>query len=98
MRFGPESEWGANAGLGTARALLEQVKAANQGISYSDLWTLAGNVAIEEMGGPELPFKAGRKDKAADAKPLSDGRLPGKKWRWQLNRAESFELPNPLNY
>jgi Peroxidase len=50
-RFVPESEHGANAGLAAARTLLEPVKAAYPWISYADLWTLAGAVAIEAMGG-----------------------------------------------
>jgi catalase (peroxidase I) len=50
-RFAPESEHGANAGLAIARKLLEPVKAAYPWISYADLWTLAGAVAIEAMGG-----------------------------------------------
>lgn len=33
-----------------------------QWISYSDLWTLAGVVAVKEMGGPDIPWKAGRTD------------------------------------
>jgi hypothetical protein len=51
MRFAPEAEWGANAGLAVARQLLEPIKAKFPWISYADLWTLAGAVAIEEMGG-----------------------------------------------
>ena len=31
-------------------------------MSYADLWTLAGVVAVEEMGGPTIPWKAGRTD------------------------------------
>jgi hypothetical protein len=50
-RFAPESDHGANAGLAIARQLLEPVKAAYPWISYADLWTLAGAVAIEAMGG-----------------------------------------------
>jgi len=76
MRYDPEAKWGANAGLHKARARLEQVNAANPGISYADLWILAGNTAIEEMGGPTLPFRPGRRDKPSDAAPLPDGRLP----------------------
>ena len=53
-RFPPESDIGANKGLDVARKLLEPIKAQNPWISYSDLWTLAGAVAIEEMGG--APF------------------------------------------
>lgn len=37
-----------------ARDLLEPIKAAHPWISYADLWTLAGAVAIEEMGGENL--------------------------------------------
>lgn len=53
-RFPPESNIGANKGLDVARKLLEPIKEQNPWISYSDLWTLAGAVAIEEMGG--APF------------------------------------------
>lgn len=76
MRFAGEGSWGANAGLDHARAWCEPLKEKFPEISYSDLWVLCGNTAIEEMGGPELPFKLGRKDKAEDATPLPDGRLP----------------------
>ncbi len=50
-RFEPECKWGANAGLGVARELMESVKAMHPWISYADLYTLAGAVAVEEMGG-----------------------------------------------
>ena len=49
MRFAPESAHGANAGLSVARALLEKVKAKHPGISYADLWSLGGVVAVQEM-------------------------------------------------
>ncbi|CAG8478671.1 3061_t:CDS:2, partial [Racocetra fulgida] len=39
------------------------------------LWTLAGVVAIETMGGPTIPWKPGRKDKPESAAP-PNGRLP----------------------
>jgi len=74
MRYVPEADWGANAGLAIARARLESVKSKFPGISYSDLWTLAGTTAIEEMGGPVLPFHCGRVD-VLDKK-LPDGLLP----------------------
>eukprot|EP00959_Pyramimonas_sp_CCMP1952_P259630 5428525-Pyramimonas_sp.AAC.1 len=45
MRFCPESEAGANAGLGVARAMLEPIKERNPDLSYADLWTLAGCVS-----------------------------------------------------
>lgn len=50
-RFAPEADYGANAGLKIARDLLEPVKKKFPWISYADLWTLAGAVAIEDMGG-----------------------------------------------
>jgi len=76
MRFPPESEWGANAGLVKARKWLEPIKQQFPWISYADLWTLAGTVAIEEMGGPAITWRPGRSD-AADSKSCPpDGRLP----------------------
>lgn len=76
MRFAPEANWGANAGLAVARDLLEPVKKKFPWISYSDLWTLGGAVAIEAMGGPHIPWRPGRSDKDDKAVPLPDGRLP----------------------
>lgn len=49
MRFEPESAHDANAGLGVARNFLEDVKKKYPQISYSDLWSLAGVVAVQEM-------------------------------------------------
>jgi cytochrome c peroxidase len=44
-------------------------------ISYSDLWTLAGVTAVQELGGPTIPWRPGRHD--ADSKACTpDGRLP----------------------
>lgn len=44
--------------------------------SYGDLWTLAGCVAIERMGGPKIDWRPGRKDAANGSKIVEDGRLP----------------------
>lgn len=76
MRFSPECEHGANAGLAVARSLLEPIKKQFPWISYADLWTLAGCVAIEEMGGPTIPWRAGRVDKPDGKACPPDGRLP----------------------
>lgn len=76
MRFKPESEHGANAGLAIARDLLEPIKQKFPSISYSDLWTLAGVVAIEEMGGPKIPWRPGRSDASDGTACTPDGRLP----------------------
>lgn len=46
----PEANHGANAGLIVARDLLEPVKRKfGDDLTYSDLWTLAGVAAIQEM-------------------------------------------------
>lgn len=76
MRFKPESEFGANAGLAVARQVLEPLKAKYPGVSYADLWTLAGVVAIEEMGGPVVPWREGRTDAKDGTSCPPDGRLP----------------------
>ena len=75
MRFAPESDHLANTGLNNARDFLEPVKDKFPWISYADLWTLAGSAAIQEMGGPEIPWRPGREDKEAISAP-PDGRLP----------------------
>lgn len=40
------------------------------------LWTLAGVVAIEAMGGPVIPWKAGRTDYTDESSCAPNGRLP----------------------
>jgi catalase (peroxidase I) len=76
MRFKPESDHGANAGLGVARDVLEKVKTQYPEISYGDLWTLAGVVAVEEMGGPKVKWYPGRVDAISPDACPPDGRLP----------------------
>lgn len=49
MRFEPESKHDANAGLNVAREKLEKIKQQFPWISYGDLWTLGGVVAVQEM-------------------------------------------------
>jgi len=76
MRFPPESGHAANAGLKIARERLEKIKAKYPGLSYADLWTLAGVVAVESMGGPKIPWRPGRSDKPDGKACPPDGRLP----------------------
>lgn len=75
MRFAPEGDHGANAGLKHARDFLEPIKEAFPWISYSDLWTLAGVCAVQEMQGPTIPWRPGRQDRDV-AHCTPDGRLP----------------------
>jgi len=76
MRFEPESTDGANAGLDITRSLLEPVFEANPNVSRADVWTLAGALCVEFMGGPQIPFNFGRVDHADGAKCPANGRLP----------------------
>ena len=77
MRFKPESGWDANSGLALARARLEPLKREFPNASFSDLWSFAGTVAIEELGGPKMNWRPGRKDVGeAPKKLLPDGLLP----------------------
>ena len=75
MRFAPENDHGANSGLKAARDFLEPVKKKFPWITYSDLWTLAGICALQEMQGPSIPWRPGRQDRDAAAC-TPDGRLP----------------------
>jgi hypothetical protein len=76
MRYAPESSDPDNAGLSIIRDLLLNVKKANPEVSYSDLYALAGCVAVEFLGGPKVPFRFGRKDHVDGAKCPANGRLP----------------------
>ena len=75
MKYCPESAWGANAGLADVRAVVEKV-AQDHGLSRADAYTLAGVVAVAHMGGPEVPWAAGRSDAADGSTSPPDGRLP----------------------
>lgn len=76
MRFASEAGHGANAGLDVARNLLEPVKQRYPGVTYADLYTLAGCVAIESMGGPKIEWRAGRPDAKDESSCPPNGNLP----------------------
>ncbi|ONK61866.1 uncharacterized protein A4U43_C08F34390 [Asparagus officinalis] len=73
MRHKAELDHGANNGLDIAVRLLEPIKEQFPILSYGDFYQLAGVVAVEVTGGPEVPFHPGREDKP---EPPMEGRLP----------------------
>ena len=78
---GGENAFAANAGLVQAAIPLLQgitEKYVPGLISHADLWALAANVAIKQMGGPDIVTHFGRFDSLAptEGAQSADGRLP----------------------
>ncbi|MAS78054.1 MAG: catalase/peroxidase HPI [Candidatus Marinimicrobia bacterium] len=95
QRFAPLNSWPDNGNLDKARRLLWPVKQkyGNQ-ISWADLLILAGNVAIESMGGKTFGFSGGRPDIWAPEEDI----FWGKENEWLANNRYTGdrELDKPL--
>jgi L-ascorbate peroxidase len=76
IRFSPEIEHGANAGLSGAVKLLEPVKEAFPDVSYADIFQMASARAIALAGGPRIDMKYGRVDASSPDQCSPEGNLP----------------------
>ncbi|CAG8608904.1 12049_t:CDS:2, partial [Funneliformis caledonium] len=61
-----------NIRLKDATKLLSSVEKNHKEVSKCDLWSLAGVIAVEVLGGPKIPWKFGRKDGT-----ISEEDIPG---------------------
>ncbi len=76
IRFRSELQHEANAGIEKILPVLEPIKQRHPQLSYADLYTLAGAVSVEALGGPRIDWKGGRVDSIEPKDATPDGRLP----------------------
>ncbi|CAM9631993.1 unnamed protein product [Discosporangium mesarthrocarpum] len=77
IRFEPEMNHGANAGLTNAINLLTPVKEAWPEVGWADLMQMASALSVELAGGPKIPMVYGRVTVEAPSMCAKEGNLPG---------------------
>ncbi|KIC35640.1 catalase/peroxidase HPI [Leisingera sp. ANG-M7] len=95
QRFAPVNSWPDNGNLDKARRLLWPIKQKyGNKISWADLMILAGNCAIESMGGPVFGFGGGREDIWAPEEDIYWGTET--EWLGDKRYSGDRDLENPL--
>ena len=95
QRFAPLNSWPDNVSLDKARRLLWPIKQKyGNKISWADLMLLAGNAAIESMGGKTFGFGAGREDTWEPSEDIYWGAET--EWLGDKRYTGDRQLENPL--
>ncbi|HUS56359.1 MAG TPA: catalase/peroxidase HPI [Thermohalobaculum sp.] len=95
QRFAPLNSWPDNVNLDKARRLLWPIKQKyGNKVSWADLMILAGNCAIESMGGKTFGFGGGREDIWEPEEDIYWGAET--EWLGDKRYAGDRDLENPL--